>query len=613
MPHVKSLSYRFACQVLLVSFATSAAWATGAPPSRLSYPSPDTFYVGTSIAALKPTVTGTVIAYASAPALPAGLAINQKTGIISGTPTKAGAKASYKITAKNTAGSTSFALSIGVDTPSIDLISGKISRLVVTGTSVLVEVEIAPVGFAFTSSLHAVASDPDHVFQKTVAVKDQGGTYTLELTTSTALVTATYKSDVVIDLCANAACTAFQRVKSVSVPYQIEALSPASAWPGNHLTTLSAWSGVPDWTMFQGNAAHTGYVPVTLDPDKFTTRWQQAATTVPGTYLTDVASTATSGGLLFVSGNNHLFALKEFDGSTSWSYDFSTLQFPSVNPPGIAKGVAYVAAGQQSSTYLFSFDTANGTVLSKSEMSSQWENYLAPTIGAKGVYTNAGTYGGLYGFTTTGQQLFFDYEAQTSLWTPAVDANGVYTYTGILQVSDPVTGAVTHSIADPTFTNYTYVIGGSPVIGAPGSIFVANYENSVLNGGGIGNTLLNFRVSSNSIAWQIPGDYPSTPAYYNGRVYAGNNNPVQLEIREESDGKLLWSWVPPQAGDVGFISEVLLTKNLVFVSTNLATYAVDLTTHETVWSMPLVGKLSLSSNGVFYIQAANQISAFNVK
>ena len=175
-----------------------------------------------------------------------------------------------------------------------------------------------------------------------------------------------------------------------------------------------------------------------------------------------------------------------------------------------------------------------------------------------------------------------------------------------------MSGTVTHTIPDPTFQNYTYVIGGSPVIGAPGSIFMANYVNSLLNGGDIGNTLLNFHIGSNSIAWQVPGDYPSTPAYDQGRLYVANKNPVRLEVRAESDGRLIWSWIPPQAGDIAFISEVLLTKNLVFVSTNLATYAVDLTKRLTVWSVPLVGKLSLSKNGVLYIQAADEISAFNV-
>src|SRR6185369_6237287 len=103
-----------------------------------------------------------------------------------------------------------------------------------------------------------------------------------------------------------------------------------------------------------------------------------------------------------------------------------------------------------------------GAQVFKSPMSSQWETYLAPTAGAKGVYTNAGTYGGLYGFARSGSELFFAGQSQQSLWTPAVDKSGVYAYTGYLNVSHPLTGAVTHEIEDDTFSNYVYVIGGSP-------------------------------------------------------------------------------------------------------------------------------------------------------
>jgi hypothetical protein len=599
--------------VLLALVSGSRASADTPPPSNLSYPSPDTFYVGKAFAALKPTLTGSASAFTTNPALPAGLTLNNTTGIISGTPTKFAATSTYTITAANSAGKTSFGLAIAVDQPSVEVLPRSISRLVVTGTSVFVETEIAPVGFTVKGTLYATADDPDHAFDKSVAVTEHDGTYTLGLTTSTLLPAGSYANKVTIELCTNSACSAFQPVKSFNVAYRIDSLTPASAWPGSHLTSLWGWPGIADWSMFQGNAAHTGFVGVTLDPDAFSTRWQQPEPSVPGQNGLLVASTATWDGQLFVSGNDHLYVLKEFDGSVNWSYDFSGLPFPSVNPAGVANKVVYVAAGQQSSTFMFAFDAFSGALIFKTPMSSQWENYLAPTIGANGIYTNAGTYGGLYGFSKSGTQLFFANEEQTSLWTPAVDADGVYSYTGSLQANDPVTGAVTHTIVDPTFQNYTYVIGGSPVIGAPGSIFVANYENSLLNGGGIGNTLLNFRLAKNSIAWKIAGDYPTTPAYARGLLYVANNDPLRLEVRAESDGDLLWSWVPPQAGDVAFISEVLLTENLVFASTNLATYAIDLTTHRTVWSVPIAGKLSLSRYGVLYIQTANQISAFNLK
>jgi len=85
------------------------------PPTGLTYPSPQTYVVGTAITALNPSVTGTVTAYSVNPALPAGLALNGTTGVISGTPSQATAVASYTMTAANAGGSTSTSLSIAVN------------------------------------------------------------------------------------------------------------------------------------------------------------------------------------------------------------------------------------------------------------------------------------------------------------------------------------------------------------------------------------------------------------------------------------------------------------------------------------------------------------------
>jgi len=82
------------------------------PPSGLTYASPQTFSIDAPITALTPTVTGTVSSYAVAPALPAGLAIDATTGAISGTPTAVTAETAYTVTASNSAGSTTFPLTI---------------------------------------------------------------------------------------------------------------------------------------------------------------------------------------------------------------------------------------------------------------------------------------------------------------------------------------------------------------------------------------------------------------------------------------------------------------------------------------------------------------------
>jgi hypothetical protein len=500
-------------------------------------------------------------------------------------------------------------------TPAVNLLSGNISRMVVNGTSVAIDVSIQPNNFAFAGVLFATAADTAGVFMSAVSVAaNGGGRYTLALATSTMAPPGHYAGNVTLNLCSDSACAVPQQVPSIAVPFDINVMSPASAWPGDNLSALTAWSAVPDWAMFQGNAAHTGYVPVEVNPNQFSTRWKTPAVVATSSFYDLMGTLTTANGQFFVAGNNFLYARKELDGGLVWQYDFSGLQFPSVNPPAVGNGVVYIAAGQQSSTFLFAFNAADGTLRFKAPMSSQWEHYLAPTIGAGGVYTNAGTYGGLFAFDWSGQQLFFDYMAQTSMWTPAIDAVGVYTYTGgTMRVVDPNSGAVLNSISDPTFTNYIYEIGGSPVLGAAGSVFVANYENSLLNGGAIGNTLINFSVSKNAIQWQIPGVYPSTPAYAAGVLYVANEKPLRLEARAETDGALLWSWTPPQSGDVHFKSEVLLTKNLVFVSTNLSTYAVEVVTHRAVWSYPLSGRLALSQNGILYIQGKDVLTAINLK
>ena len=497
----------------------------------------------------------------------------------------------------------------------VSLQSGSIKRTAASGTPVAVDVKIQPSNFSFAGTLCAKASDPIGVFVPATSVAaNTGGTYTLTLSTSTTLVAGHYTGNIALGLFSDAACTAPQQVASITVPFDLNLLSSTSAWVGNNLTALAAWPGAPDWTMFQGNAAHTGYVPVNVDPNDFSTRWNTSAVLVQGSRYEIRGTLTTANGQFFVAGNNFLYARNEFDGQTIWQYDFSGMQFPSVNPPAVANGTVYMAAGQQGSTALFGFNASDGALRFRSPMSAQWENYLAPTIGADGIYTNAGTYGGLYAFDAAGQQLYFSSMAQTSMWTPAVDATGVYTYTGgQLKVVDPRNGSLRNLIIDPTFANYVYEIGGSPVLGAAGSVFVANYENSLLNGGAIGNTLLNVDVSRNTIAWQIPGVYPSTPAYAAGILYVANERPFRLEARAEANGALLWSWIPPLAAESRFKSEVLLTNNLVFVSTNYATYAIDIASHKAVWSYPLSGRLALSKNGILYIQGASLLVAFNLK
>jgi hypothetical protein len=85
-------------------------------PSGLNYTTPNVFVKGLAISPLSPTVSGgTVTGYSVSPALPAGLSIDASTGVISGTPTAVTAAANYTVTASNSGGTVSAALSITVN------------------------------------------------------------------------------------------------------------------------------------------------------------------------------------------------------------------------------------------------------------------------------------------------------------------------------------------------------------------------------------------------------------------------------------------------------------------------------------------------------------------
>jgi len=51
----------------------------------------------------------------------------------------------------------------------------------------------------------------------------------------------------------------------------------------------------------------------------------------------------------------------------------------------------------------------------------------------------------------------------------------------------------------------------------------------------------------------------------------------------------------------------------VFVSTDVAVYGIDAGSHLAVWSYPLSGRLSLSQNGILYIEGTSPLTAINLK
>jgi outer membrane protein assembly factor BamB len=129
---------------------------------------------------------------------------------------------------------------------------------------------------------------------------------------------------------------------------------------------------------------------------------------------------------------------------------------------------------------------------------------------------------------------------------------------------------------------------------------------------------MSFNTATRRINWLVSGRYEGNPVLAKGVVYAINfstESGAGLEARHESSGSLLWRWPLPRQGD-GLseqASALLVTDNLIFVSTDAHVYAVDLVTRRSVWSYWRGGSLALSANGVLYITTSHKVGAVNLK
>jgi hypothetical protein len=96
--------------------AVLAVTVNDAAPLMLSYAgSPYVFLRNVALAPRSPSVSGgAVVSYSVSPSLPAGLALNTATGVLSGTPSVVAAAGFYTVTATNTGGSTTFAVSVAI-------------------------------------------------------------------------------------------------------------------------------------------------------------------------------------------------------------------------------------------------------------------------------------------------------------------------------------------------------------------------------------------------------------------------------------------------------------------------------------------------------------------
>lgn len=366
------------------------------------------------------------------------------------------------------------------------------------------------------------------------------------------------------------------------------------------IACLACSPALAQWTTYQGNASHDGYVPISLDPATLSLLWQR-------NFSTSSLNPVTAGnGEVFVSISGYfssgmgLQALDAATGQTKWSKDYGAVY--SVNPPAYANGFVYIQTGKPTSgsPYLWAYNANTGAQVFSSTFSAQWESYFAPTIYDNTVYINGGYYGGMYSFDgLSGAQKWFLGLSQYDEWTPSLDANYAYGYAGSnMTAINRATGQAAFQISVPNSEWSGYSMQQALALGNHNDAFAIN-----------GDRLICFDLQNKNIKWLADRAFGSfgQATVAKGVVYAIDGG--TLDAIDELTGNLLWYWTPPSGSLTGTI---IATDTHVLASTSSATYAVDLNSHTTAWTYPQGGKLALSNRALYIAGSSGTLTAIAV-
>lgn len=413
-------------------------------------------------------------------------------------------------------------------------------------------------------------------------------------------------------------------------------------------THAAATSSNSDWEMFQGNPQHTGYFPGSVNINQLKLRWSiflfnpsrhssNHMVNYPAFPLFNIPIIASNTvfidpGVYDSPGQQSLLALDTNSGKIIWSAPLN------VNDDfaGFLTGAAYdngqvfvQTTGSQNSimfSALNAYDAKTGTLQSSTPFNSQGNFSLTVTPYQGTIYMNGGYGGGAYGISEAGIQQWFTQLPQYDMWTPAVNDNYVVAYTadvtntlGQLEVLQRSTGAILFTIQDPQFFWTGYSDNAAPVLDNDHQLAIMTESGYPFSPGhltvfDLSNKSAKYSLSNLPLAGHT-GGYIGQPALAKGVLYVPIEK--QLVAIDEMKGQVLWRWNLPQNdsfSDVqNYVVAPIVTDNVVFISGEQGTYAIDLKTHETVWQFNAGGYLAMSENTLIIAGLNSTVYAFEMK
>lgn len=432
------------------------------------------------------------------------------------------------------------------------------------------------------------------------------GKYTITLATLPDPAGGTKQSHFSFQLCEDAACARPHANTLQTVPVAL---------------TVTMF----DWGTMQRDNAHRAYVPLALDPAAFRQIWSwmppKSAQFNP---------VATGGGKVFVTSDdnyrNVMYALDEQSAAVRWNYTADGFR---PQAPAYADGMLYTRAVETADSFssgsILALNAATGAIDRRMRLTDS-DYGLAPVVDGGTIYASTANFSsGVSAFAAADGTVRWQIPtSHSSFATPAVDLARVYSYDGAtLLVHRRSDGAQLAAVPDPLAPAWSNSneVHSTPMLGSNGNVLVLRGTQftgtcCTSGAGGSGREIVNIAVTApgGSIVWKTAGTYLTQPAFHDGVIYAGTGAiyigtgyTARFDAISEATGAVLWSWTPPDPV-MSFFHNVVVTKNLAFVSTDQKVYAIDLKTHQAVWSASYAGSLAIGAGGVLVISTGTRNS-----
>lgn len=349
--------------------------------------------------------------------------------------------------------------------------------------------------------------------------------------------------------------------------------------------------GGDKWPMYQGNSAHTGFAPVSLDASKFALRWSKQVS--PRQLEQIILANGRVYTIAYYSDTSKVISLDANTGVIY--YTLSSVSDDCKKDILYSNDTLYVlATGHNNYDYLGAYNANTGNQIFNIDFGFQYTDRSYINKYNNYLYISDEDYS-IYSLDReNGNQNWSSRLPYYHDWSrPSIDEGFVYTYayeySPGLYVFDRMTGQLAYQIPSPVSNSYFYSRKFAPVLG--GLCDALAIDNR---------TLIRFDLEARNAHWAIEGDFFWQPTVANGVVYAVNGG--ALGAYDQRTGDFLWMWEAPGAEKVQ--GSIIATNTHVFLSTENSAYCIDLSRGREAWSYPAVGELSLGE-GALYIAGAN--------